>query len=80
MQKNSEVNIVLSKGKITTKNIEVDLTNYIPNDEEKQSVVITIELLDYQDNTLNKVYEKQHYIEEGLLNIPVKGQELNFIR
>lgn len=78
VQKNSEVNIVLSKGKITTKNIEVDLTNYIPNDEEKQSVVITIELLDYQDNTLNKVYEKQHYIEEGLLNIPVKGTGAQF--
>ena len=36
------------------------------------------ELLDYQDNTLNKVYEKQHYIEEGLLNIPVKGTGAQF--
>ncbi len=78
VQKNTEVNIVLSKGKITIKNIEVDLTHYTPNEEEKQNVVITIELLDYQDNTLNKVYEKQHSIEEGLLNIPIKGTGAQF--
>lgn len=73
VQKNTVVDIVLSKGKITTKNIEVDLTQYKPEEEENLNVNITIELLDYQDNTITTAYEKQHSIEEGLLQIPVQG-------
>jgi serine/threonine-protein kinase len=73
VQKNTVVDIVLSKGKITTKNVEVDLTQYKPEDEENFNVNVTIELLDYQDNTIKTAYEKQHSIEEGLLQIPVQG-------
>ncbi|MCR1898165.1 Stk1 family PASTA domain-containing Ser/Thr kinase [Irregularibacter muris] len=72
--KNSFVNITLSRGKTSTKNIEVNLNEYEKeNGEQENDVVITIELLDYQDNTSKVVYEKKHAIKEGVLQIPVKG-------
>ena len=73
VQKNTVVNIVLSKGKVTTKNIEVDLNKFLTEDEENVSVNVVIDLLDSQDNTSIKVYEKQHSTEEGVLQIPVQG-------
>lgn len=73
VQKNTVVDILLSKGKITTKSVEIDLNQIASGDEEHTNVNIVIDLLDYQDNTSVTVYEKQHSTEEGLLQIPVQG-------
>ena len=42
-------------------------------DSPDESVKVTIELIDYQDNTVKEVYKENHTLEEGLLQIPVKG-------
>lgn len=69
--KNTVVDITLSKGKLTTKIIEINLNNY--EGELDESVKVSIELIDYQDNTTKEVYAQNHTLEEGLLQIPVQG-------
>lgn len=102
ISQNSIVDIILSSGKVTTKNIQVDLRKYkIPEEEdidqndsentqeheekdlkekpnknsskENVNVKVTIELTNYQDNTTETIYEKQHSIDEGVLQIPIQG-------
>ncbi|RBP41110.1 Stk1 family PASTA domain-containing Ser/Thr kinase [Garciella nitratireducens] len=98
LSQNSAIDIILSSGKVTTKNIQVDLKKYkvskeenidqnnSNNDdknleekssenssEENNSVKVTIELTDYQDNTTETVYQKQHLLSEGVLQIPIQG-------
>lgn len=69
--KNAVVDITLSRGRLSTKIVEVNLNNY--EGEPDESVKVTIELIDYQDNTVKEVYKENHTLEEGLLQIPVKG-------
>ena len=70
--KNAVVDITLSRGRLSTKIVEVNLNNY--EGEPDESVKVTIELIDYQDNTVKEVYKENHTLEEGLLQIPVKEQ------
>lgn len=74
ISKTDAINIVLSQGKMTTKTIEIDLTKIERDEDEEDNVVtVTIDLIDYQDNSSEVVYEKQHSLDEKVLRIPVQG-------